>query len=227
MGEYAYVIRGGIRKQVKLGTCEQMYHMTLPQLFKTESSGMLKKCFEELIFRPHVPWEKHIRVGEFEEMIDKKRTYFCTEWSEEDIALFRQHKGTVNIEVPMRNKPWGTGSGLHVQLECAHGFNEVNDRFDAPKPSTFYNGKVDNVFSLSGIKVRNRKVLFEIECGICCEHFTLDLEEFKKVNFRDENYPEIKEYIIDEIRKLQYDELDGEYWRELIDFTEFNESEDC
>ena len=219
MGEYAHVIKGGIRKEIKLGTCENMYYLTLPQLFDVSTSGRLVKCLDELVFRPHVPWEKGIRAGEYKDCIDLKKTRLYADWNDDDIALFRKHKGLVNVAVPMQNSD--TNSGLYVQIECAHGFNEVG--VDTREGRTFYNGRNSNVFSLSGVMVRNKKVLFEIQCGICGKHFTIDYSELKGVHMDKDT----KDYLIEEIRKMQYDERTGKLWRELIDFTEFDESEDC
>lgn len=211
MGEYARSKRTD--EVVKIGTCNNMYYMTLPQLFDVvDKNRMLVGNFEKLIFRLPIEEEKGVFVGEFKNhKVDLKSTRIIKEWADENVELFKAQQGHVSIELPLHNTDYG--SGLYVGVKCSHGFNE-EERYGDGTLKTFYNGKVSHVFSMTGVLVRNRKLYFEIECAICGKNFYLDYEEFKDCAMYGTN----KTFINNVIYNLQFDEYYGAEWKELIDF---------
>lgn len=207
MGEYARRKYDGER--IKVGTCNEMYYMTLPQLF--DIHGTIGDV-EDLIFRLPVKEEKDVLVGDFENhKVNLKLTRIIKDWEEKDIKLFKENKGYVSVQVPLQNSDYG--SGLRVGLKCSHGFNE-EERNEDGSLRTFYNGKAQHVFSMTGVCIRNKKIYFVIECAICGKNFKLDYEEFKDCKMHGTD----KAYINNVIYDLQFDEENGDKWKKLIDF---------
>lgn len=207
MGEY--VLRKRDDEEIKVGTCNEMYYMTLPQLFDVK--GAVGNV-EELIFRVPIKEEKGILVGDFKSSkVNLKLTRIIKDWKEKDIKLFKENQGYVSVQVPLRNSDYG--SGLRVGLKCSHGFNE-EERNEDGSLRTFYNGKENHVFSMTGVCIRNKEIYFAIECAICGKTFRLDYEEFKDC----EMYETDKTYINNIIYDLQFDEENGDKWMKLIDF---------
>lgn len=224
MGEYG--IRLSDKEEIKIGTCTGMYYVTLPQIFQFKDKGS-KSCrknyitnyLNEMSLRLHVLEEKDIKVGDYRDWhVDHKNTRIVLEVTDDDIEFFKENPGTVHIPVPLNNS-YDNSSGLYVNVKCMHGYNsEERDENNVLK--TYYNGRVGDVFSLDSVMVIDKEIHFVIVCGICGKRFSITYDEFLKstilsgASFGSDQ----KKYINNTIYNLQFDEKEGKYFKEIIDF---------
>lgn len=121
MGEYA--VRKIDKKTVKIGTCNQMYYMTLGQLKDVVFDSGFEEYLGNLIFRPFVPSEEGVKVGDFKDFrvsfketqlfMDKDKKEAKKEFEE----LCLENPGIVQTCVKNEN----IDAGILLNVKCYHG----------------------------------------------------------------------------------------------------------
>lgn len=162
MGEYA--IYNG--REVKIGTCENMYYLRLEDRDRVQYNGSWLDC----TFRVPVPEEDNIQIGAYPSCFNvntylydrTKDRYF----SGDDFTL--QHPGMVQLS---------HDNGYILCVPCYHGQKLPENTGEI---CIDWNGKATDIFRLSGIYYNPKKeIKFIVSCRFCGEIFTCNLKEIE------------------------------------------------
>lgn len=217
MGEYA--VRKIDKKTVKIGTCSRMYYMTLGQIKDVIFDSGFEEYLGNLIFRPFLPSEEGIKVGDFKDFnvdFNETRIFVDSEKAKEELNdLCLKVPGIVQVPVKSNN----IDAGIHLNVRCYHGafvkdLEEIKNDF----VRIFYNGFNSNVFHISRVGIKDKNIQIYFSCGLCGKTFCMDYDEFLNDWFC---YGDYKKYLNNKIYDLQNvkGDLNKEFYNKIIDFS--------
>lgn len=169
MGEYAK-FKGS---EIKIGTCESMYYLTLSDRNKISNYYFdLKKFW---VWRlPQIGDYKDPGDGEYEDWKKENKTIINDsrfwEMAKKDIG--EKKLDEIKGILQMRHD-----CGYLVNLPCYHGRRLPNISGDDCK--IFWNGKSSYMMRISGIRTKGEEIAIEISCKVCGRSFSVNKEELK------------------------------------------------
>ena len=172
MGDYAKVIKTGER--VKIGMCYSMYYMTHNQKELVDY-----KFNEKFSYRLFFKDEEKVKIGYYED-------------ATRGISILNSYKFFTDEQI--ENMEAGTmqlsnNFGILANIPCYHN---VKLEKDTGKIKLHFNGKKE-VFEIKRIaETKEGYLTFIIECILCGESFTLDLNEIDLLETYFENNEDLQ-----------------------------------
>lgn len=188
MGEYA-THKG---KEIKIGTCEQMYYIRFEDRFAVEKLENSLDCSNtlNLNWRIPVPKEDGIAPGHYD-------SYICDVRIDNNGLELCENKGTVQLH---------NDFGLLINVDCGHGISlpKETDQIKA-----FWNGKREHIV-LSAMKNTLNDIRMVITCRACGSAWNCDFEDIESRIYDTEIRDRLKKIVMDYRERRGFKKPEGE-----------------